>query len=384
MQCNSRGLRKGIIHNHYSYCKIVMAEINKIEESKIKQPRSKSDKMFLSDIRHIIETGLKNAYQSVSTTMVHTYWQIGQRIVEEEQHGEKRAEYGARLLDILAEDLSQEYATGFSARNLRDYRQFYLYFRDLEIWHSRVPNLTWTHCRTLLRVPDENARYWYLREASREMWGVRTLNRNIGSQYYYRLLQAPRKDVVINEMLQLTNAPQPDKLEFMKNPMVAEFLQLPANTDFTESNLEKAIIKHLKEFLLEMGKGFAFMNEQYHISTDIGDYYVDLVFYNVVLKCYFLIDLKTTTITHQDVGQMDMYVRMFDDLRRTEGDNPTIGLLLCAETSKDIARYSILSDSKQLYAAKYLTYLPTEEELAREIERQKQLFQLNQASNGNG
>lgn len=156
--------------------------------------------------------------------------------------------------------------------------------------------------------------------------------------------------------------------------MVAEFLQLPANTSFTESDLEKAIIKHLKEFLLEMGKGFAFMNEQYHIATDTGDYYIDLVFYNVILKCYFLVDLKTTTISHQDVGQMDMYIRMFDELRRTEGDNPTIGLLLCAETSKDIAHYSILHDSKQLYAAKYLTYLPTEEQLRNEIERQKQIF----------
>ena len=164
------------------------------------------------------------------------------------------------------------------------------------------------------------------------------------------------------------------KLEFMKNPLVAEFLQLPTNTSFTESDLEKAIIKHLKEFLLEMGKGFAFMNEQYHIATDTGDYYIDLVFYNVILKCYFLVDLKTTTISHQDVGQMDMYIRMFDELRRTEGDNPTIGLLLCAETSKDIAHYSILHDSKQLYAAKYLTFLPTEEQLRNEIERQKQIF----------
>ena len=156
--------------------------------------------------------------------------------------------------------------------------------------------------------------------------------------------------------------------------MVAEFLQLPANTSFTESDLEKAIIKHLKEFLLEMGKGFAFMNEQYHIATDTGDYYIHHVFYNVILKCYFLVDLKPTTISHQDVGQMDMYIRMFDELRRTEGDNPTIGLLLCAETSKDIAHYSILHDSNQLYAAKYLTYLPTEEQLRNEIERQKQIF----------
>ena len=329
---------------------------------------------ILNDIRNIIEKGIREAYQSVSATTVITYWRIGRRIVEEEQHGEKRAEYGTKLLELLAEELSKEYAKGYTARDLRNYRQIYLCFKDLDIWYARVPNLNWTHYRSLLRVADENARYWYLREASREMWNTRTLDRNIGSQYYYRLLQAPSKDAVINEMLKLTAPAQPDKLEFMKNPVVAEFLQLPNNTDFTETDLEKSIIAHLKQFLLEMGKGFAFMCEQYHVSTDTGDSYIDLVFYNVVLKCYFLIDLKTTTITHQDVGQMDMYIRMFDDLRRTTGDNPTIGLLLCAETSKDIARYSILNDSKQLFAAKYLTYMPTEEQLRIEIERQKQIF----------
>lgn len=353
----------------------IMADIEKSHHSQdLARVRTESFKTLLDDVRHIIEKGLQEAYQGVDMVMVNTYWQIGRRIVEEEQHGEKRAEYGTQRMECLAEDLSIEYASGFTARDLRNYRQFYLYFSDLEIWHACVPNLKWTHFRSLLRVADEDARYWYLQEASKEMWSTRTLDRNIGSQYYYRLLQAPKKDAVIEEMLQLTEIKQPDKLEFMKNPLVAEFLQLPANTSFTESDLEKAIIKHLKEFLLEMGKGFAFMNEQYHIATDTGDYYIDLVFYNVILKCYFLVDLKTTTISHQDVGQMDMYIRMFDELRRTEGDNPTIGLLLCAETSKDIAHYSILHDSKQLYAAKYLTFLPTEEQLRNEIERQKQIF----------
>ena len=353
----------------------IMADIEKSHHSQdLARVRTESFKTLLDDVRHIIEKGLQEAYQGVDMVMVNTYWQIGRRIVEEEQHGEKRAEYGTQRMECLAEDLSIEYASGFTARDLRNYRQFYLYFSDLEIWHACVPNLKWTHFRSLLRVADEDARYWYLQEASKEMWSTRTLDRNIGSQYYYRLLQAPKKDAVIEEMLQLTEIKQPDKLEFMKNPLVAEFLQLPTNTSFTETDLEKAIIKHLKEFLLEMGKGFAFMNEQYHIATDTGDYYIDLVFYNVILKCYFLVDLKTTTISHQDVGQMDMYIRMFDELRRTEGDNPTIGLLLCAETSKDIAHYSILHDSKQLYAAKYLTFLPTEEQLRNEIERQKQIF----------
>ena len=210
------------------------------------------------------------------------------------------------------------------------------------------------------------------------MWSVRTLDRNVGSQYYFRLLQSPKKEAVIAEMKQLTATYQADKLEVMKNPVVAEFLQLPTNSDFTESDLEKAILKHLRSFILEMGRGFAFMYEQYHLATSGGDYFIDLVFYNVVLKCYFLIDLKTTRITHQDVGQMDMYIRMFDELKRTEGDNPTIGLLLCAETDEDIARYSVLNGNEQLFAAKYLTYLPTEEELRREIEQQKEFFLLQQ------
>ena len=330
--------------------------------------------VILNDIRQIVESGLRQAYQGVNSVTIHTYWKVGKRIVEEEQHGEKRAEYGTQLLEFLAKELSKDYAQGYTARDLRNYRQLYLCFNDLEIWYARVPNLKWTHFRSLLRVTDDNARYWYLREASREMWSTRTLDRNIGSQYYHRLLQAPQKNVVIAEMQQLTAPLQADNMDFIKNPVVAEFLQLPSNSSFTETDLERAIIHHLKDFLLEMGRGFAFMNEQYHIATDAGDYFVDLVFYNVILKCYVLIDLKTTTITHQDVGQMDMYIRMFDDLRCTEGDNPTIGLLLCAETTKDIARYSILNDRKQIFAAKYLTFMPTEEELRREIEQQKLIF----------
>ncbi len=335
-------------------------------------------KTLVADVKNIVSDGLKTAYADVSKVMILTYWKVGRRIVEEEQHGEKRAEYGKKLLQMLAEELSKDFADGYSDRDLRNYRQLYLCFNDLDIWYARVPNLTWTHYRALLRVKDEDARYWYLKESSTAMWSTRTLDRNIGSQYYYRLLQSPKKDNVIAEMQQKTAEFQSDKLEFIKSPVVAEFLQLKPNSDFTETKLERAIIAHLKEFLLELGRGFAFLNEQYHISTQTGDYYIDLVFYNVVLKCYFLIDLKTTTITHQDIGQMDMYIRMFDDLKRTEGDNPTIGLLLCAETDKDIARYSILNDSKQLFAAKYLTFMPTKEELLREITQQKELFYQNE------
>ena len=333
---------------------------------------------LVKDVQAIVENGLRKAYNDINTTTVFTYWQVGRRIVEEEQHGEARAEYGKGLINQLSKELTLIYPKGYSPRNLRDYRQFYLYFKDLEIWHSRLPNLTWTHFRTLLSVVNDDARYWYVQEASREMWSVRTLARNVGSQYYHRLLQSPKKESVVAEMQHLTAPLKDDARSFMKDPVVAEFLQLPSNRDYTETQLERAIIAHIKEFLLEMGRGFAFMAEQDHISTDVGDFFVDLVFYNVILKCYVLIDLKTKKITHQDVGQLDMYVRMFDDLKRTEGDNPTVGLLLCSETSEDIARYSVLNSSKQLFASKYLTYLPTEEELAKEIERQKEIFMLQQ------
>lgn len=260
--------------------------------------------------------------------MVKTYWQVGRRIVEEEQQGEKRAEYGKQIITLLAEDLSKSYNRGFTARDLRSYRQFYLSFKDLEIWHSRVPNLSWTHFRTMLRVTDDNARYWYMREASKEMWSVRTLDRNIASQYYYRQLQSPKKEDVIEEMHQLT-APLQDPHEFIKSPVVAEFLGLPSNAAFTETELERAIIHHLKDFLLEMGKGFAFVAEQQHIRTEQNDYFIDLVFYNYLLKSFVLIDLKTTRLSYQDVGQMDMYLQMYDELKRTEGDNPTVGIILC-------------------------------------------------------
>ena len=296
----------------------------------------------------------------------------------EEQGGEQRAEYGAQLLRTLSKALTGEFGKGFSERNLRNFRLFYLTFSDMEIWHTRVPNLTWSHFRALLSVTDTKARDWYLAEASSENWSVRTLDRNIGSQYYYRLLQSQHKEPVIREMQQKTGEYQKDKHEFIKNPVVAEFLGLSSNIDFTESNLESSILTHIQKFLLELGKGYAFVARQQHISTDVGDFYIDLVFYNYLLKAFLLIDLKTTKITHQDVGQMDMYVRMYDDLKRTEGDNPTIGLILCSETSKDIAKYSILHENPQLFAAKYLTYLPSEEDLRREIETQKEIFQIQQ------
>jgi len=231
-----------------------------------------------------------------------------------------------------------------------------------------------------LQVEDTDARNWYMREAAEQTWSVRTLQRNISSQYYFRLLQSHNKDLVKTEMEQKTSAFQQDKLEFIKNPIVAEFLGLTPNSDFTESELEKNIITNLQKFMIELGKGFAFVARQQHIRTEKHDYFIDLVFYNYILKCFVLIDLKTIKITHQDVGQMDMYIRMYDELKRTDGDNPTLGIVLCADTDEDIARYSILHGNEQLFASKYKTYMPTEEELRAEIERQKEIFMLQQAS----
>lgn len=335
---------------------------------------------LVADIKLIIEQARKQAYASINATMIRSNWLVGRRIVEEEQGGAPRAEYGAALLKKLATELVPMYGNSYSVRRLQDYRQFYLCFKDIEIWHSRVPNLTWTHYRELLTVNDGVARQWYLQEAAREMWSVRTLHRNISSQYYHRLLQSQAKKEVHDEMTQKTASMQGDKLEFIKNPVVAEFLGLAQDSKFSETELETIIITHLQKFIMELGKGYAFVARQQHVRTDMGDFYIDLVFYNYILKCFMLVDLKTEQISHQDVGQMDMYIRMYDELKRTEGDNPTIGLILCSRTSEDMARYSMLKDNDRLFQAKYLTYLPTKEELTSEIERQKTIFRLQQAN----
>ncbi len=342
------------------------------------RPIQPDERHFVEGIKQLVEEARLKSYAAINAGMLDTYWNIGRRIVEHEQQGKSRADYGARLLSLLADELTAIYGKGFSARNLRNFRQFYVLFPNKEIWHTRVPNLTWSHIRTLLRVTNEDARMWYLNEAAQQTWSVRTLDRNISSQYYHRLLQSPQKEAVVTEMKSLTAAYEQDKLEYIKNPIVAEFLGLAPNMDFTESKLESAILTHIQKFLMEMGKGYAFVARQQHISTDAGDYFIDLVFYNYILKCFLLIDLKTSQISHQDVGQMDMYVRMYEELKRTEGDNPTIGLILCSETSRDIARYSVLHENPQLFTAKYLTYLPSEEELRKEIEQQKEVFRLQQ------
>ena len=242
--------------------------------------------------------------------------------------------------------------------------------------NSCVHNLTWTHFRSLLRVPDEDARVWYMSEAAHENWNVRMLDRNISTQYYYRLLQSPKKEAVIAEMKRKNAQISKTQFELVKSPVVAEFLGFKNEDSYLESDLESAILSHIRDFLMEMGRGFAFVARQQHIVTETEDYYIDLVFYNIELKCYVLVDLKMGKITHQDVGQIDMYVRMYDDLKRTAGDNPTIGILLCSETDEDIARYSVLHDNDRLFMSKYLTYLPTKEQLKQEIERQKAVFYM--------
>lgn len=334
---------------------------------------------FVNDIRSIIADARAESADAINQAMIKAYWRIGKRIVEEDQGGNIRAEYGDRTLRALSRILTNELGKGFGERNLAYYRKFYLDYPHAQILHTRVQNLTWSHIRAFLRVDNPEARQWYMKEASEQMWSVRTLDRNISSQYYFRLLSSHAKDKVEAEMVENTSGDSFTRYtpaQFIKSPVVTEFLGLGKDSDFTESDLEKSLITHLQQFLLELGKGYAFVERQQHIVTDTDDYYIDLVFYNYLMRCFVLIDLKTTRLTHQDVGQMEMYVRMYDELKRNEGDNPTIGILLCAETSKDIARFSVLNGSSQLFASKYLTYLPSEEELLSEIDRQKEFYLL--------
>ena len=334
----------------------------------------------LGDLQNIIDTARQKAYQAVNVALLQRNWLIGKRIAEELLQGDDRAEYGARVMKSLSKELTRLYGKGYAKTNLYSFYTFYKIFP--EIFHSVSGKfdiqLTWTHYRVLLQVEDAEARDWYCKEAAEQTWSVRTLQRNISSQYYYRLLKSQVKEPVIAEM-KAQNADYPaEKLEFIKNPIITEFLGLSADTSFTESSLEANILSNLQKFLMELVKGYAFVARQQHIHTEKQDYYIDLVFYNYILKCFVLVDLKTTKISHQDVGQMDMYIRMYDELKRSEGDNPTIGIVLCADTDEDIAKYSILHGNEQLFATKYKLYLPTEEELRAEIETQKTMFLLQQ------
>lgn len=330
---------------------------------------------YINEVKEILKSARQKAYNTINSVMVEAYWKIGRRIVEEEQNGKERAEYGKEILQNLSKELTEEFGKGYSYRTLREIRQFYLMFSDFEKWRTVSAKLTWSHFQKVLKVSDEKARIFYLTEAAENMWSVRTLDRNISTLYYNRIIASIDKKIVENEMKDKTKKLQAK--EFIKNPVVLEFLDLPTSMSYTENELEKALIDDIQKFMMELGKGFAFVERQQHIRTENSDFYIDLVFYNYILKCFIIVELKTEKLTHQDIGQLDMYVRMYDDLKKQENDNPTIGLLLCTETDGTIIKYSVLNDNKNLFASKYVNYLPSEEELINEIERQKVLFKIN-------
>ena len=364
--------------------------------------KEQQETQLFQDACQIVEQAQETAYRQVNETLIKRNWLLGLRI-QHEVLNDKRAEYGEQVVRNLAKNLTDRYGKGFRLANLYHFIAFYNYHPDLfyavsrkseedvenifyavsrksenivNALHAKSPiHLSWTHYRIILQENNKEARDWYEQEAAREMWGTRTLQRNVSSQYYHRLLQSQNKEAVRSEMKQLT-APLQDKLEYIKNPVVAEFLGFKNRTDYTESDLEQTIIDHLIPFLMEMGKGFALVDRQKRIHTEKDDYYIDMVFYNYNLRSFVLIDLKTTKLRHQDVGQMDMYVRMYDEMMCPQGHNPTIGLILCADTDDDVAHYSVLNGSDQLYAAKYLTYMPSRADLRREIEQQKEFFLL--------
>ena len=374
----------------------------------MKEPGKKyndEDNMLVNDLRSIVSKARSKAFAAVNYSLVERNWRIGQRIVEEEQNGASRAEYGKHVIEVASAALTKEFGKGFSETNIMNFKKFYLKFKELTIpqtlseefkkqkhqtlsdessllpqkWQTQPAQfelrlLPWSHYERLIRVEDKKAREWYAKEAFEQGWSYRTLNRNINTLYYERLLMSTKKQPVVDEMQDKTKAYQQDKLEYIKSPVVLEFLGLPEDTSLAESKLETAIINNLEKFLMEMGKGYALVARQQHIRTEENDYYIDLVFYNYLIKSFILVDLKVNRITYQDVGQMDMYLQMYDKMKKGPDDNPTIGIILCTETDSDVARYSTLAKNDQMFAAKYKLYLPDKEDLRREIERQKELY----------
>jgi len=335
---------------------------------------SKTVEVLYQEVKQIIDESRNTVYRAANFAMVQAYWDIGKKIVEEEQNGAERAEYGKALVKQLSARLTIEYGKGFTATNLKYMRQFYNVF---EKSHALSDQLSWTHYRLLLKVEKESARKFYIEEAVSCNWSTRTLERQIGNLYFERMLMSDSSHRVLvkEEAEEKKIALQPK--DIIKDPYVLDFLDLKDNTDFRELELEQAIIDKLQSFLLELGKGFAFVDRQYRLSAGAGNhFYADLVFYNYILKCFLVIDLKTKPLTHQDIGQMDMYVRYFEDKIKQENDNPTIGLILCTEKNNTIVKYSLLKDSEQIFASKYLTQLPSEEELIAEIERERQQIEL--------
>jgi len=320
-------------------------------------------------LRDLIVSAKAQALRAVDVVQVRTCWEIGRHIVEFEQEGASRADYGARLIRNLAETLTMEFGKGFDERNLRHMRGFFQLF---PIWNAVRTELSWTHYRTLLRVENESARRWYMDEAAEQNWSSRALDRQIGTLYYERLLVS-HDPVPVKAEAETQIAPlQRMSREFVRDPVLLEFLGLPETGRLLEADLEQALIDKLQSFLLELGKGFAFVTRQQRISTETKDFYIDLVFYNYFLKCFVLFELKSGELTHQDIGQMDMYVRMYDDLRRGEDDNPTVGIILCAGKDSSVVKYSVLHGNEQLFASNYRLLLSSEEELRAELERDQQ------------
>lgn len=334
-------------------------------------------------IREVLAAARTVARRTVNRTMVQAYWQIGRLIVEDEQGGERRAGYGKGVLEKVAKRLTEEFGRGFGLSNLRNFRQFYLAFPDDEIRHTLCSELGWSHFRQLMRIVTPDARLWYAKEAASQGWSVRALDRQIGTQFYERLLLSQQKEGVRQEAVENIAAEAPaDPREFIRDPYVLEFLELSPSPALYETDIEQALIDRLQQFLLELGKGFAFVSRQKRLQVEGEDFFVDLVFYNYLLKCFVLIDLKKGKLSHQDVGQMDMYVRICDEQMRNESDNPTIGLILCSERNAAVAKYSQLASSPQLFASQYRLILPTEEELRIELERDRALLEAAQPLSG--
>ena len=343
----------------------MMSEIDKSN-----QTLSNSGHLF-AEIREVLVTARRTAYKAVNFAMVTAYWNVGRLIVEDEQQGNTRAEYGKAILADLSKRLTDEFGKGFDERELRRIRQFYLVFPK---WDALRPELTWTHYRLLIRVQNEQARLWYMNEAAEQTWSSRQLDRQISVLYYERLLNSTdtlsvRKEAE-NNLAQL--APQ----EFIHDPYVLEFLNLKNYPALHETDIEKSLINNLQSFLLELGKGFCFVARQKLMRYDNEDFYVDLVFYHSILKCHVLIDLKLGKLTHQDVGQMDSYIRMFDDLYKHTDDNPTLGLILCSDKNEAVVKYSVLAEHRQIFASKYLLELPTPEVLQQEIMRERKQLEI--------
>ena len=328
------------------------------------------DPLF-SQISQLVEAARGQVQRSINTAMAQTYWHIGRLIVEHEQQGESRAAYGKAQLQTLSQRLTERFGKGFDATNLRNMRRFYQAF---PIRETLSLELSWSHYNALARVENPNARSWYMQETITQSWSVRALERQISVLYYERLLSSRERSPVETEAREKTAPLADDPRDFLRDPYILDFLNLDSGV-YQEADVERGIIHNLQRFLLELGRGFAFVERQQRIRTEDQDFYIDLVFYNFKLKCFLLIDLKMGKLTHQDVGQMDTYIRIYDQQRKGDDDNPTIGLILCSQKSEAVVKYSVLTDSQQLFASKYLPYLPTEDELKRELERERALVE---------